>query len=57
MIHGRLVLLELVFLTELIHESVGELLSVVSDDVARHPISVDDVLLDETDDSFLLYFP
>ena len=57
MIHGRLVLLELVFVAKLVHESVGELLSVVSDNVARHPISVDDMLLDETNNSFLFYFP
>ncbi|XP_068304251.1 3-epi-6-deoxocathasterone 23-monooxygenase CYP90D1-like [Pyrus communis] len=57
MIHGRLVLLELIFLVELIHESVGELFFVVGDDVARHTISVDDMLLDEMDNSFLLDFP
>ena len=57
MIHGGFVLFELVFLVELIHESVGELFFVVSDNVARHTISVDDMLLDETDDSFLLFFP
>ena len=57
MIHGRLVLLELVFLAELIHESVGGLFSAVNDDVARHTISMNDMLLDETDGSFLLYLP
>ncbi|KAB2617407.1 hypothetical protein D8674_013276 [Pyrus ussuriensis x Pyrus communis] len=57
MIHGRLVLLEFVFLTELVHESVGELFSIVDDDVARHTISMDDVLFDEMDDSFLFDFP
>ncbi|KAB2635771.1 hypothetical protein D8674_026305 [Pyrus ussuriensis x Pyrus communis] len=56
MIHERLVLLELVFLVELVHELVRELFSVVSDDVAGHTISMDDMLLDETDDSFLLDF-
>ncbi|KAM1514562.1 hypothetical protein COP2_014038 [Malus domestica] len=56
MIHEGFVLLELVFLAELVHESVGELFSVVSDNVARHTISVDDMFLDETDDSFLLDF-
>ena len=49
-------LLELVFLAELVHKSVGELFSVVSDNVTRHTISVDDMFLDETDDSFLLDF-
>ena len=57
MIHGRLVLLELVFLTELVYKPVGELFSIVSDNVARHTISVDDMLFDETDNSFLFYFP
>ena len=57
MIIGRLVLLELVFLAELVHESVGDPFFVVSDDVAMHTISVDDMLLDETDGSFLLDFP
>ena len=57
MIHGRLMLLELVFLTEFVHESVGELLSIVRNDVARHTISVDDMLFDKTDDSFFLDFP
>ena len=57
MIHGRLVLLELVFLTELVYKSVGELFSIVSDNVARHTISVDDMFFDETDNSFLFYFP
>ncbi|KAM1492333.1 hypothetical protein ACFX10_024274 [Malus domestica] len=56
MIHEGFVLLELVFLAELIHESVRELFSVVSDNVARHTISVDDMFLDKTDDSFLLDF-
>ena len=42
--HGRFVLLKLVFLAELVHESVGELFSVVSDDVATHTIVVDDML-------------
>ena len=49
MIHGRLALLELVFLVELIHESIEELFSIVGDGVARHTISVDDMLLDEVD--------
>ncbi|KAB2626826.1 hypothetical protein D8674_020444 [Pyrus ussuriensis x Pyrus communis] len=57
MIHGRLVLLELVFITKLVQESVGELFSVVSDNVARHTISVDDNLLDEMNNSFLFDFP
>ena len=57
MIHGRLVLLELVFVAKLVHKSVGELFSVVSDNVTRHTISVDDMLLDETNNSFLFYFP
>ncbi|KAB2623661.1 hypothetical protein D8674_039667 [Pyrus ussuriensis x Pyrus communis] len=57
MIHGRLVLLELIFLVELVHESVGELFFIVGDDVARHTISVDDMLLDEIDNNFLLDFP
>ncbi|KAM1028046.1 hypothetical protein ACFX2A_041737 [Malus domestica] len=57
MIHGRLVLFEFVFLVELVHESIGELFFVVDDDVARHIISVDDMLFDETDDSFILDFP
>ena len=57
MIHRRLVLLELVFIAELVHESVGELFSVVSDNVAGHTVSVDNMLLDETNDSFLFYFP
>ena len=57
MIHGRLVLLELVFLAELVYESVGELFSVVSDDVVRHIVSIDNKLFDETDDNFLLDFP
>ena len=57
MVHRRLVLLELVFVAKLVHESVGELFSVVSDNVARHTISVDDMLLDEMDNSFLLDFP
>ena len=48
---------EFVFLTEFVHESVGELLFIVSNDVARHTISVDDMLLDKTDDSFFLDFP
>ncbi|KAM2137856.1 hypothetical protein ACFX1Q_009982 [Malus domestica] len=56
MIHGGFVLLELVFLAELVHKSVGELFSVVSDNVARHTISVDDMFLDETGDNFLLDF-
>ncbi|KAM2627924.1 hypothetical protein TB2_001326 [Malus domestica] len=56
MIHEEFVLLELVFLAELVHESVGELFSIVNDNVARHTISVDDMFLDETDDSFLLDF-
>ncbi|KAM1993260.1 hypothetical protein ACFX16_009620 [Malus domestica] len=56
MIHGGFVLLELVFLAELVHKSIGELFSVVSDNVARHTISMDDMFLDETDDSFLLDF-
>lgn len=57
MIHGRLMLLELVFLSELIHESVEELFSIVSDNVARHTVSMNGMLLDETDNSFLLDFP
>ena len=56
MVHGRLVLFKLVFLAELVHESIGELFSIVSDDVARHTISVDDMFLDEMDDGFLLGF-
>ena len=56
MIHGRLVLLELVFLAELVHELAGELFFAVSDDLARHTVLVDDMLLDETDDNFLLNF-
>ena len=50
-------LLELVFLAELVHELVGELFSVVGDDVARHTISMYDILIDETDDSFFLNIP
>ena len=57
MIHGGFVLLELVFLTEFVYKSVGELFSIVSDNVARRTISVDDMLFDETDNSFLFYFP
>ena len=57
MIHGRLLLLELVFLAELVHESVGELFFVVGVDVARHTISMNDMLFDDTDNSFLLDFP
>ncbi|KAB2611160.1 hypothetical protein D8674_019192 [Pyrus ussuriensis x Pyrus communis] len=57
MIHGRLVLLELVFIAKLVHKSVGELLSVVKDNVARHTISMDDMLLDEMNDNFLFDFP
>ncbi|KAM2608963.1 hypothetical protein TB1_037235 [Malus domestica] len=56
MIHGRLMLLEFVFLTELINESVGELFFIVGDDVARHTISIDDMLFDEMNDSFLSDF-
>ncbi|KAM2252374.1 hypothetical protein ACFX1S_006894 [Malus domestica] len=54
MIHGRLVLLELVLLAEFVHESIGEMISVVNDDVVRHTISRDDMLLDEKDNNFLL---
>ena len=50
-------LLEFVFLAELVHKLVGELFSIVGDDVARYTISMDDMLFDETDDSFLLDFP
>ena len=42
---------------KLVHESVGELFFVVGDDVARHTISMDDMLFDETYNSFLLDFP
>ena len=56
MIHKRLMLLELVFLTKFVHESVGELFSIVRNDIARHTISVDDMLFDETDNSFFLDF-
>ncbi|KAB2597520.1 hypothetical protein D8674_000440 [Pyrus ussuriensis x Pyrus communis] len=56
MIHRRLVLLELVFLAKLVHESIGELFSVIGDDVVRHTISMDDMLFDETGNSFLLDF-
>ncbi|KAB2625587.1 hypothetical protein D8674_017383 [Pyrus ussuriensis x Pyrus communis] len=57
MVHERLVLLEFVFLAEHVHKSVGELFSVVSDDVARHTISMDDMLFDEINDRVLLDFP
>ncbi|KAB2605721.1 hypothetical protein D8674_005438 [Pyrus ussuriensis x Pyrus communis] len=57
MTHGRLVLLELVFLAKHVHKSIGELFSIVDDDVARHTISMDDMFFDEIDDSFLLDFP
>ena len=57
MIHERLMLLELVCLAKLVHKLVGELFFVVDDDVTRHTISVDDMLLNETDDNFLLNFP
>ena len=50
-------LFEFVFLIEFVHESVGELFSIVRNDVVRHTISVDDMLLDKTDDSFFLDFP
>ena len=50
-------LLELVFLAELVHESVGELFSIVSDNVVGHTVSVDNMLFDETNDSFLFDFP
>ena len=50
-------LFEFVFLVKFVHKSIGELFSIVGDDVARHTISVDDMFLDETDDGFLLDFP
>ena len=57
MTHGRLVLLEFVFLANLVHELVDELYYVSSDDVVRHTISMDDMIFDEIDDNFILDFP
>ena len=50
-------LLELVFLVELVHESVEELFSVVGDNVAGHTVSMDNMLFDETDDSLCFDLP